>query len=63
MTFKYVDFERMYFSPNDIKDEGDVRQERAVTLLVMVLFLLLAVGLPLFVNMGKALFEIQPIIY
>ncbi len=63
MAFKDVNYERMYFPPNDVKDEGDVRRERAVTLMVIILLVLLAVGIPLFVNMGKALFEIQPVIY
>lgn len=63
MAFEYVDYERMYFSPNDVKDEGDVRRERAVTLLAIIFFVALAVGVPLFVNIGKTLFEIPPVIY
>jgi hypothetical protein len=63
MPYEYVNLERMYFAPNEPKDEGDVRRERTVILLVIALAAGLAVGLPLLVNLGKALFEIPPVIY
>lgn len=63
MDEKYIDFKKMYFPTNDVKDEDDVGRERIVTILVIMVLVGLAVGLPLVVNMGKTLFEIQPIIY
>ncbi len=53
-----------YFPPNtDIKTEADVRRERNVALLVVVLMVLLSVGIPFLANMGKTIFGIEPIIY
>ncbi len=63
MDEKYINFERMYFPANDVKDEDDVKRERIVVILIIMVLVGLAVGLPLMVNMGKTLFEIKPIIY
>ncbi len=63
MAYEYVDLERVYFSPCGKKTESDVRRERAVSVAFLLLLLILSIGVPLMVNIGKSLFEIQPVIY
>ncbi|MBI5789181.1 MAG: hypothetical protein HZA78_10040 [Candidatus Schekmanbacteria bacterium] len=61
--FRYIPKGR-YFPPHtDIKTEGDVRRERNVTLIFIVFCVVIAIGVPFLVNLGKALFAIQPVIY
>jgi len=62
-TFSYYNLERYYFGPNGVTTADDVKRERYITLLVIVVLVVLAVGLPAFITLGKTLFEIQPIIY
>ncbi|MFQ5647212.1 MAG: hypothetical protein ACE5GM_09800 [bacterium] len=45
------------------RTEDDIRRERVVTIIVMVGIFLFILGAPFFVNMGKALFTIEPVIY
>ena len=56
--------EIMYFQVIDKpKTMEEVSAERDATLWLTILLTILSVGLPLFINLGKALFEVQPIIY
>jgi hypothetical protein len=61
--YYYIDLEKMYFSPNPPKYQSEVKRERLIILFVIILLMGLTVGIPLFVNIGKAIFEITPIIY
>ena len=63
MPYEYIDYEKMYFSPNEPKDKDAIKREKIVALLVFMVLVGLAVGLPLMVNIGRTLFEIQPVIY
>ncbi len=59
----YPDNEPMFYQISEQKTEDEVQAERNITLLVLFTLMLLAVGIPMLVNLGKALFEVQAIIY
>jgi len=63
MPVKVFDPKHMYFQTNEPKTMEDIRRERIITLWFVFILVALSIGLPLFVNLGKAIFEIQPIIY
>ncbi len=53
-----------YFSPNpEPRTMSDVRRERNVVLMVIVLVVILSVGIPFLANLGKSIFGITPVIY
>ncbi len=63
MAANMYDLDKYYFSPNGAKTTEDVKNERFVAFLVLAVLVGLTIGLPAFINLGKSLFGIQPVIY
>ena len=45
------------------KTSDDVRRERVITIIAIMIGFFFVIGIPALVNLGKALFYVEPIIY
>ena len=51
------------FETCEQKTADDVRRERVITIIVFLILVLFGFGTPTIINIGKALFYVEPIIY
>lgn len=51
------------FETCEQKTAEEIPRERLITILAVLLCAFLVIGLPFLVNLGKALFYVEPIIY
>jgi hypothetical protein len=51
------------FETCEKKTAEEVGRERVITIMVVILTIFSIVGIPTLVNLGKAIFHVEPIIY